>query len=81
LVIPLYAVITQGDEHFVYIEKNGLAKKRAVEIGILVDWQVQVVSGLKPGDSVIVVGHRFLDEDEPVEVIKNVTDAQEILTL
>jgi membrane fusion protein (multidrug efflux system) len=81
LVIPLYAVITQGDEHFVYIEKNGVAKKRAVEIGILENWQVQVVSGLQVDDNVIVVGHRFLDEDEPVEVIKNVIDPQEILSL
>ena len=81
LVIPLYAVITQGDEHYVYIEKNGVAKKRTVEIGILEDWQVQVVSGLQAEDNVIVVGHRFLYEDEPVEVIKNVADPQEILSL
>jgi len=81
LVIPLYAVITQGDEHFVYIEENNLAKKRAVEIGILFDWQVQVISGLQPDERVIVVGHRFLDEGEPVDIIKNVTDAQEILSL
>ena len=81
LLIPLYAVITQGDEHFVYTEENGLAKKRPVKTGILVDWQVQILSGLKPGDKVIVVGHRFLDENQPVEVIKNVRDAQEILSL
>ncbi|MEJ2097809.1 MAG: efflux RND transporter periplasmic adaptor subunit [Deltaproteobacteria bacterium] len=80
LVIPLYAVITQGDEHFVFIEKNGLAEKRRVQLGILVDWQVQVVSGLNSGEKVIVVGHRFLNENQPIEVIKNTTDAQEILS-
>lgn len=80
LVIPLYAVITQGDEHFVFIEKNGLAEKRRVQLGILVDWQVQVVSGLNSGEKVIVVGHRFLNENQPIEVIRNTTDAQEILS-
>jgi membrane fusion protein (multidrug efflux system) len=81
LIIPLYAVISQGDERFVYIEEYGLAKKRTVELGILVGWQVQVVSGLKAADKVIVVGHRFLNEDQSLEVIKNVTDAQEIIKL
>lgn len=80
LVIPLYAVITQGDEHFVFIEKNGLAEKRRVQLGILVDWQVQVVSGLNSGEKVIVVGHRFLNENQSIEVIRNTTDAQEILS-
>jgi len=80
LVIPLYAVITQGDEHFVFIEEKGLAKRRRVQIGILVGWQVQVLSGLNPGEHVVVVGHRFLNENQPVEVIKNTTNAQEILS-
>jgi len=81
LVVPLYAVITKGEEHFVFIEKNGMAQKRSIKMGILVDWQVQIISGLKPADKVIVVGHRFLDENQSVEVIKNVRNAQEILSL
>lgn len=81
LVVPLYAVISQGGEHFVFIEEDGLARKRVVSLGVLVDWQVQIRDGLKPLDKVIVVGHRFLDENEPVEVIKNVSDTQEILSL
>jgi membrane fusion protein (multidrug efflux system) len=79
LPVPLYAVITQADRSFVYVEENGRAKRRDVEIGILVGWEVQVASGLKPGERVIVVGHRFLDDDQPVNVIKNVSDAREIL--
>ena len=79
LSVPLYAVITQADRSFVYVEENGRAKRRDVELGILVGWEVQVASGLKPGERVIVVGHRFLDDDQPVDVIKNVSDAREIL--
>ena len=79
LPVPLYAVITQADRSFVYVEENGRAKRRDVELGILVGWEVQVASGLKPGERVIVVGHRFLDDDQPVKVIKNVSDAREIL--
>lgn len=79
VAVPLYAVITQGDERFIYVEKDGHAERRDIGIGILVGWQVQVTSGLKPGDRAIVVGHRFLDDGQPVKVIKNVSDPREIL--
>ena len=81
LIVPLYAVINQGEEQFVYIENSGTAKKVQVEVGLLVDWQVHITSGLKPNDNVIVVGHRLLSEGQAVEVIKNVSDVQEILSL
>ena len=81
LIVPLYAVINQGEEQFVYIENSGSAKKVQVEVGLLVDWQVHITSGLKPNDNVIVVGHRLLSEGRAVEVIKNVRNVQEILTL
>ena len=79
LSVPLYAVITQADRSFVYVEEKGRARRRDVQLGILVGWEVQVASGLKQGERVIVVGHRFLDDDQPVNVIKNVSDAREIL--
>jgi len=79
LAIPLYAVITQGDDRFVYIEKESRAKKRNIKLGALVGWQVQVTSGLKAGERVIVVGHRLLDDGQLVEIVKNVNDPREIL--
>ncbi len=81
LVIPLYAVINQGDEQFVYIENDGSAKKTPVVLGQLVDWQVHITSGISANDKVIVVGHRLLNDDQPIEVIKNVSDVREILAL
>ena len=79
LAIPLYAVITQGDDRFVYIEKESRAKKRNIKLGALIGWQVQVTSGLKAGERVIVVGHRLLDDGQLIEVVKNVNDPREIL--
>jgi membrane fusion protein (multidrug efflux system) len=81
LVIPLYAVIAQGDENFVYVEKDNKAEKRSVQLGILSGWQIQITSGLQPGERVIVVGHRLLDNGQEVEIIKNVQDPKEILAL
>jgi len=79
LAVPLYAIITQGDNRFVYIEKNRHAERRNVELGPLIDWQVQVTSGLRDGEKVIVVGQRFLNDGQKVEVIKDVSDPEEIL--
>jgi membrane fusion protein (multidrug efflux system) len=79
LAVPLYAVISQDDENFVYLEKNNKAEKRSVELGILEGWMIQVKSGLNIGDKVIIVGHRQVDEGQAVQVIKNVTDPEEIL--
>lgn len=78
LSVPLYAVITHDEEHFVFIEEEGAAKKRPVKLGVLFGWQVRIESGLKPGERVIVVGHRMVDDGQPVEVMKNVTDPKEI---
>jgi len=79
LAIPLYTVITQNDEQFVYVDNQGHAEKRKVQLGVLSGWEVQVISGLKSGDRVVVVGHRFLDQGQPLEVIKNVTNPADIL--
>jgi RND family efflux transporter MFP subunit len=79
LTIPLYAVITKGNERFIFVENNGKAERRMIELGVLVGWQVQVKSGLKPGERAIVVGHRLLDDGRRVDVIKNVSNPSEIL--
>jgi membrane fusion protein, multidrug efflux system len=79
LTIPLYTVISHGEEQYVFIERDGHAEKRQVKLGILAEWQVQVLSGLTPGDKVVVVGHRQLEEGQRLEVIKNVNDPSEIL--
>jgi len=81
VALPLYAIITQEDERFVFIEKDGRVEKRRVTLGTLIDWQVHITSGLKAGERVVVVGHRLLDDGQAVEVIKNVSNPNEILKL
>jgi membrane fusion protein (multidrug efflux system) len=79
LAVPLYAIISQGDERFVFIEKEGRAEKRKVNLGTLIGWQIHITSGLRAGEKVIAVGHRLLDDGQAVEVIRNVADPNEIV--
>ena len=78
LSVPLYSVITRGNEQFVFIEKDGSAGVRMVETGILEGWRIQITKGLTGGDRVIVVGHRSVDEGQKVNVVRTVSDPEEL---
>ena len=78
LAIPLYAVISRDNKHYVYVEENNVAKLQEVKLGILDGWQIQIIEGLKPGGKVIVVGQRSVDEGQRLNVVKKVTNPAEI---
>ena len=78
LAIPLYAVISRDNKHFVYLEEDNTAKLQEVRLGILDGWQVQITEGLAPGQRVIVVGQRSVDAEQKLNVVKKVTSPSEI---
>lgn len=74
VIVPLYAVLTRNDEHFVFVEKEGIAEKRLVALGIMEEWQVQITKGLVEGERVIVEGHRDVEADQQVNTIRMLTN-------
>ena len=78
IAIPLYSVISRDNKHYVYLEENGVAKLQEVKLGILDGWQIQIIEGLSPGQKVVVVGQRSVDEGQKLKVVKTVTDPAEI---
>jgi membrane fusion protein (multidrug efflux system) len=50
-----------------------------VELGIIEDWQVQVVSGLSPGSRVVVEGHRDIDQGHKLNIVRVLVDPREVL--
>ncbi len=78
LAVPLYAVITRGDKHFVFLAEDTVAKLQEVKLGILAGWEVQITEGLAPGQRVIVVGQRSVDAEQKLNVVKTVTSPAEI---
>ena len=73
LIIPLYAVISRDNKHYVFLEEGNVAKLQEVSLGILDGWQIQITGGLAPGQRVIVVGQRSVDADQKLNVVKKVT--------
>jgi len=69
VMIPLRAVIPEEHGKSVYVESNGKAERRAVELGFFKDDDVRIVKGLSKGDRLIVEGFRYVAPDQPVRVI------------
>ncbi len=69
-VVPVLAVTRQGGQSFVYVaqQQGGhyLALQKAVTLGDTVGNSYSVLSGLNPGDRVIVSGTQFLVNGMPV---------------
>ena len=68
VTVPIFSVMTVENQRFVMVEESGAAHVRPIEIGIIQDDVVQAVTGLKPGDRLIVSGQRELIEGDPVQV-------------
>jgi len=54
IAAPLTAVFTEGPNHFVYVPANDRYNQTQVRIGRRSDTMVEIVSGLKEGDKVIL---------------------------
>ena len=71
VMVPLFAVIPREKDKVVFIEKDGVARRRVVETGALVgsslmEAQVEITGGLEAGDRLIVVGHRQVEDGDEV---------------
>jgi len=79
LSIPLYSVITRNEERFVYVVDGEMVHQRKVDLGLLEGWRIQVTEGLSAGEKVIVVGHRSVNDGDPVNIVRTTTDLEDIL--
>ena len=79
IVVPYYSVISRNNEQYVYVEEDGVAKKRNVRLGIMEKWLVQVVEGLKSGDKLLVEGHRDVEDNQKVKVVKAAQEMKELI--
>ena len=74
LSIPFYSIISRNNEQYVFIEKDGVVKKQNVETGIMEKWMVEITEGLAAGDRVVVEGHRDVEDNQKIKVVKEITD-------
>jgi multidrug efflux pump subunit AcrA (membrane-fusion protein) len=62
VLIPAVALVREGEETAVFVAAGGKAERRAVEIGLADGMHVEIVSGVKAGEMVIVDGQAGLPD-------------------
>lgn len=67
-VIPEEAVQPQGAEFFAFVVEEGIAKMRQIQIGLRLQGKVQILSGLSPGQQVVVAGLQKIRDGAPVRI-------------
>ncbi len=70
ILVPTEAVIPDLNNHKVFIIEGGKAKEVKVETGMRTETNLEITSGLKPGDSLITTGILQLRAGMGVEVTK-----------
>ncbi|MEH0021381.1 MAG: efflux RND transporter periplasmic adaptor subunit [Desulfobacter sp.] len=78
LAVPIYALVTKNKETGIFIEAQGQVAFRPVTTGFQDGWKILVSQGLNPGENVVVVGHRIIEDGEKVNVTRTVTRMEEL---
>ncbi len=68
LLVPTQSLIPIQNGKKIFVTENGLAKEVIVETGARTEDMVRVISGLKPGDTVLTSGIMVLKNGSPVNV-------------
>lgn len=66
ILVPAAAIVRDGEDTSVFVAVSGKAKKRAVKLGLADGDHVEILSGVKAGDAVIVDGQAGLPDDAAV---------------
>jgi membrane fusion protein, multidrug efflux system len=70
IVIPKEIVVSKQKGNYVFVVEKGIAYEREIQIGLENPKQVQVVSGLKVGENVVVKGYETLRNESKIKVVK-----------
>lgn len=72
LIVPSLAMLKQGgsNERFVFVVENNVAERITVEPGRKFDDNIEILSGLKPGQQLVVTGQHNLIQGSEVEIIQ-----------
>lgn len=73
LLIAEEALDPLGERNFVFVIRDNRARRVEVRLGQRLQGEVEVLSGLRAGDQVVVRGIQRLRNDAPVQVVETLT--------
>ncbi|MEW5923127.1 MAG: efflux RND transporter periplasmic adaptor subunit [Candidatus Zixiibacteriota bacterium] len=75
IVVGRKNIIHEGDVNFVYVVENGHARKKTVTLGRNGGLDVEILSGLEPGEMLIVEGQLHLEDGKKIRIIESQANA------
>jgi multidrug efflux pump subunit AcrA (membrane-fusion protein) len=69
VLAPEDSVIRRGDKSYVFVLQKDQVVRKEVAVGLAVDGTVELVSGVKAGDTLVVKGQELLDDGAKVKVV------------
>ncbi len=79
MLIPKSALLAEDEERAVFVVKDSLVFKHSVKTGYTNSERVEILSGIKTGDSIVTIGVGSLKDSTKVEVIRNIGDSAMLL--
>jgi len=72
VLVPTIAILKQTgtNERYMYINENGIARKRVVKPGSIFDDKTEILEGIKPGEEIIVTGQSRLTDGTKISITK-----------
>ncbi len=69
--IPIEAILADGNDRFAFVvDAKNRARKRSVQTGLITQTHVEIASGLKEGENIVVSDCKFLRDGERIGVVK-----------
>ena len=68
MLVPAVSVVRDGEETAVFVAAGAKAQRRAVRVGMSDGTSVEILSGVKAGERVIVDGQAGLPDDAAITV-------------
>lgn len=69
IVIPTEAILTSGEEQYVFVVEQNTARYVPVTTGLTGNGVTEVTSGLTPGQHLVTVGQSYLSDGDPVRIV------------
>ena len=67
IMIPTSSIIPVSDQKKVFISRNGIAEQVTIKTGVRKASDVEVISGINPGDTLVVTGVLFIKQGSPLK--------------
>jgi len=70
IVVPVNVIQKSEDGNYVYVNENNKAKRIKITEGRNYNGNVEIISGLKEGDSLITTGFEDLDDGDSLQIVQ-----------